>query len=98
MPNNEDFNIKELANYNDYLFLMAYDEHYSSSVPGPVSSQKWIEKMLDETAQNVPSNKIILSIAGYGYDWSDGNEGSTVTYQQALATAKQYDADIDFDN
>lgn len=98
MPNDEDFNVKELSKYNDYLFLMAYDEHYSSSVPGPVSSQKWIEKVLDETAQNMPSNKIILCFAGYGYDWSEGNEGATITYQQALATAKQFDAAIDFDN
>ena len=98
MPDNEDFNLKELANYNDYLFLMAYDEHYSTSVPGPVSSQKWIEKMMDQTAQSVPSGKIILSIAGYGYDWSAGNEGTSITYQQALATAKQFNATIDFDN
>ena len=29
MPDDdEDYNIKELAANNDYLFLMAYDEHY----------------------------------------------------------------------
>ena len=98
MPDNEDYNIKSLSQYNDYLFLMAYDEHYSTSVAGPVSSQKWIEKMLDQTARSVPSQKIILSIAGYGYDWPKNNEATTVTYQQALAVAKQYNATIHFDN
>ena len=98
MPENEDYNLKELANSNDYLFLMAYDEHYSTSVPGPVSSQKWIEKMLDETVQSLPSNKIILSIAGYGYDWPQGDAATTITYQQTLATAKQFAASIHFDN
>jgi cellulose synthase/poly-beta-1,6-N-acetylglucosamine synthase-like glycosyltransferase/spore germination protein YaaH/peptidoglycan/xylan/chitin deacetylase (PgdA/CDA1 family) len=98
IPEDEDYNVKELANYNDYLFLMAYDEHYGSSVPGPVSSQKWIEKMLDEAAANIPSNKIILSLAAYGYDWPDGDEASTVTYQQAIATAKQFNATIKFDD
>ncbi len=98
MPDNEDFNLKELVKYNDYLFLMAYDEHYSTSVPGPVSSQKWIEKMMDETAQSLPPEKIILSIAGYGYDWPEGDAATTITYQQALATAKQFNATIDFDN
>ncbi|TWI85488.1 poly-beta-1,6 N-acetyl-D-glucosamine synthase [Lacibacter cauensis] len=98
MPDNNDFNLSLLATYNDYLVLMAYDEHYSSSVPGAVSSQRWIEKMLDKTAAEVSPQKIILGIAGYGYDWKEQQEAATITYQQALATAKQYNAVIDFNN
>ena len=60
MPNDADFNVKELAKYNDYIVLMAYDEHYSTSVAGPVCSQRWIEKVLDENAAVIPSEKIIL--------------------------------------
>lgn len=97
MSSNEDFNLKELAKYNDYLFLMAYDEHYNSSVPGSISSQKWIESILDETAKEIPSEKIILCFAGYGYDWQQDSEGITVTYQEALSNAKQYKASIKFD-
>ena len=37
-------------------------------------------------------------MAGYGYDWAEGEEGETVTYQQALANAKQYRSAISFDN
>lgn len=98
MADNEDFNIKELAKYNDYMFLMAYDEHFSGSVPGDISSQKWIERVLDETAKEIPSNQIVLCFAGYGYDWQQGKEGVTVTYQEALSNAKLYHADIDFNN
>lgn len=98
MPDNTDFNIKELSKYNDYIVLMAYDEHYSSSIPGSVSSQQWIEKELDEAASDIPSSKIILGIACYGYDWREKTEATTLTYQQALANAKQYNAVIDFDN
>jgi peptidoglycan-N-acetylglucosamine deacetylase len=98
MASNEDFNVKELAKYNDYMFLMAYDEHYSGSVAGDVSSQKWIESVLDETAKEIPENKIILCFAGYGYDWQKGKEGVTVTYQEALSNAKLYKAKIDFNN
>ena len=98
MASNEDFNIKELAKYNDYMFLMAYDQHYSGSVPGDISSQKWIESVLDETAKEIPENKIILCFAGYGYDWQQSKEGVTVTYQEALSNAKLYSAKINFDN
>ncbi|RYG06095.1 MAG: glycosyltransferase [Chitinophagaceae bacterium] len=98
MANDEDFNPKELSRYNDYVFLMAYDEHYSTSVPGSVSGQQWIEKVLDETAKEIPSEKIILCIAGYGYDWQAGQSATTVSYQEALTNAKQYNAGIKFDN
>ena len=76
---NEDFHIAQLNNYNDYLFLMAYDQHYTTSVPGAVSDQRWIEKQLDEVAKVVPSDKIILCMAAYGYDWPDGDEAGTLT-------------------
>ncbi len=98
MPANEDFNVKALSEWNDYMFLMAYDEHFSSSVPGPLCSQRWIEKAVDEVAGSVPSEKIILCLAAYGYDWPDHTEATTLTYQQALANAKVNNAVIDFDN
>lgn len=98
MPEDDDFNVKELSKYNDFIFLMAYDEHYGTSTPGPVCSQQWIEKALDETANEIPSEKIILALAGYGYDWPASTEATTITYQQALAGARQYQATIYFDN
>ena len=62
MPNDEDFNVKELAKYEDYIFLMAYDQHWDESVPGPISDQKWIEKVTDEIAKKIPPSKIVLAI------------------------------------
>lgn len=98
MPHDADFNVKRLQAYNDYMFLMAYDEHFATSVPGSVSGQQWIEKVLDETASDVPTDKLIVCVAGYGYDWPRHMEGTTVTYQQALAGGRQYNATIQFDN
>lgn len=98
MPDDDDFNIKKLSQYNDYMFLMAYDEHYSGSIPGDISSQKWIERTLDQTAKEIPSNKIILCFAGYGYDWQQGSQATTITYNEAISLAKQYGATIKFNN
>ncbi|MBS1919137.1 MAG: glycosyltransferase [Bacteroidetes bacterium] len=98
MPDNEDFHVNHLARYNDYLFFMAYDQHYTSSIPGPVSEQRWIEKEVDKLARDVPSEKIVLCMAAYGYDWPDGGDAETLTYQQALSLAKEFHATIDFDN
>ncbi|TDW47274.1 poly-beta-1,6 N-acetyl-D-glucosamine synthase [Flavobacterium sp. 270] len=98
MASDDDFNIKALAKYNDYVFLMAYDEHYAESIPGDISSQKWIERIVDKTAKEIPSDKIILCIAGYGYDWQEKQQGETVSYDQAIAIAKQHNAVIKFND
>ena len=94
------YNYKNLALYNDYLFLKAFDEHSSLTKSGSICSQKWIEENVDRLARNVPASKIILDIADYGYDWSSKITDSTetLTYQQALVTARESDAVVDFDN
>ncbi len=97
-PFNEDYDYKALSKYNDYLFLMAYDEHYSDGKPGDISSQKWMEAATDEMAKVVPAKKIILGIAGYGYDWPQKGTAEDVTYQEALTTARESEAEVDFDN
>lgn len=97
MPFDEDYDYGALADYSDYLVVMAYDEHSNDSDPGPVSDQRWIEGALSEITRNVPDKKIVLALAGYGYDWPKGAQGENLTYQEALVRAKQNGARIDFD-
>ncbi|HXB07197.1 MAG TPA: polysaccharide deacetylase family protein [Puia sp.] len=100
IPFNEDYNVQQLSKFNDYVFLMAYDQYSDNSGPGPIAHQKWIEGAVDAAVKNIPESKLILCLAGYGYDWRLGKEMSsrTVSYQQALFTARDNDAKIDFDN
>jgi spore germination protein YaaH len=90
-PFNDDFNIVQLAKYNDYLFLMAYDEHNNDTSPGPISSQQFISNALKEMTKNISreqiAGKVILCVAGYGYDWPIKKKGVTVSYQRALHIA-----------
>jgi hypothetical protein len=69
IPFNEDYNFKALSKYNDYLILMAYDEHHTETKAGPICSQRWIQAALDKMDNQVAPEKIILGMAGYGYDW-----------------------------
>lgn len=99
-PFNDDFNIPELARYNDYLFLMAYDEHNEDTGPGPVSSQRFIDSALRIMKKNMSAaqvaDKVILCIAGYGYDWTAKKKAVTVSYQQAVNTAWENHIKIDY--
>ncbi|MBV9986648.1 MAG: glycosyltransferase [Chitinophagaceae bacterium] len=99
IPFNEDYNFKALSNYNDYLILMAYDEHHAETKPGPIGSQRWIQAALDKMDNQVAPEKIILGMGAYGYDWKEkSNKVSTFSYYQALANARESDAVVDFDN
>lgn len=99
---NDDYDYAALSNYNDYIILMAYDQFNDASSPGPVSSQKWIEQKVDEAAKKIDPKKIILGIAGYGYNWTKYEDGKTevesITYDEAINLAKIKNAPIDFDN
>ena len=103
IPFNEDYDYKALSKYNDFIFIMAYDEFSGGSKPGPIAEQKWIEAAVDDAVKKIPSGKIILNLAAFGYDWPkldepDPNEVPVLTYQNALSTAKEVQAKIDFDD
>jgi peptidoglycan-N-acetylglucosamine deacetylase len=102
-PFNQDYNFKELSAYNDYVILMAYDQFSDGTGPGPICHQKWIEGAVDDAIKKIPSEKLILALAGFGYDWKlDENDKvvsvAPISYQDALTLARSYDGKIKFDN
>lgn len=98
IPFNNDYNFTALQSYNDYLILMAYDEHSTNSKPGPIASQQWIEAAVDNVAKKVSADKIILGMPSYGYDWNINGKGSSISYQEALALARDNEEKPAFDN
>ena len=95
--------LKNFPNYNDYVILMAYDQFSDGTGPGPICHQKWIEGAVDDAIKKIPINKLILAVAGFGYDWKlDENDKvisvAPISYQDALTLARSYDGKIIFDN
>jgi cellulose synthase/poly-beta-1,6-N-acetylglucosamine synthase-like glycosyltransferase/spore germination protein YaaH/peptidoglycan/xylan/chitin deacetylase (PgdA/CDA1 family) len=99
---NDNYDYKKLSDYNDFIVLMAYDQYGHASGPGPISAQKWIEEALSWTARLINPEKIILGVAGYGYDWTKTEDGRdsirNVTYSEAVNKAKVLNATIDYNN
>jgi peptidoglycan-N-acetylglucosamine deacetylase len=82
------FDLKRLAQYNDYLIPMVYDEHYQSSEPGPVASEGWFEDQLERLSKLVPPEKTVIGIGNYGYDWAIGGRGAAeMTFGAVMAAA-----------
>ena len=95
-PTDDQVWYKELAPYYDFIFSMAYNEHYPDGEPGSISSLMFVEKALDDAMKEVPSEKVVLCVAGYGFDWPKGGVAKKVTYQNLISLAKEYEKDVHF--
>ena len=63
-----------LAEYADYLVLMAYDEHCQGGAAGPVASIEFVRKSLDYILESVSKDKVVLGMPLYGRFWKEGAE------------------------
>lgn len=79
----EHYGMQEVGNYVDYVIIMAYDEHYSSSkTAGSVASLPWVDKHMALALEKVPKEKLIMGMPFYTRRWAeethpDGNVSVT---------------------
>lgn len=92
------FNYAGLSKICDYLILMAYDQHWSSSEAGPVAAQDWFSALIRKRAREIPPDKLVIALGNYGYDWVDGKKsGDALSYQEAVTTASESEGQIVMD-
>jgi spore germination protein YaaH len=73
------FDRKALAESVDYVCLMTYDQHWSTSPKaGSTAELIWVEENLQKTLKEVPANKLLLGIPLYTRLWTvdSGSPGS----------------------
>jgi spore germination protein YaaH len=55
----------------DKIYIMAYDQHWSTSKPGPVASLPWCQDIIIYAMGEIPVEKLIMGIPLYGRVWRD---------------------------
>ncbi len=93
------FDYQTLATVNDFLIVMAYDEHWSESDAGPVASQPWYTAAIARRFSSLPASKIVVAVGNYGYDWlGKSHQGTEISYQEAMQTAKESEGVVGLDH
>ena len=97
VPIDDDWPYQTYANIVDYLLLMGYDEHWSTAKPGGIAGQHWFEQALDKRMRTLDPTHTIVALGGYGYDWVKGTPATSLSFQEAVLSARDSEANIVFD-
>jgi spore germination protein YaaH len=65
------YDYTRIAPIVDRMVIMAYDEHWSTSSPGPVASLPWCSRIVDYAKSTVEADKIVMGLPLYGRAWQD---------------------------
>ncbi len=81
---------EKIAPIVDRMIIMAYDEHWSTSSPGPVASLSWCSSVVDYTQGIVDNDKIVMGLPLYGRAWQDKRLARAMGFQnvQKIITEK----------
>jgi len=94
------YDYTKLADYADYLIIMAYDESYYGGPPGPVASYSFVSKSIEYALKKVSRDKIVLGIPFYGRYWNsnEGTGGNGISLINADFLIRKFNGTIHFDS
>ena len=86
------YDMRALAELNDYVIPMVYDEHFSAGAPGPIASMPWLRGQLQEVLMSLPAEKTVIGLGNFGYDWTLGSTRAAVEvgFSDVISRANQY--------
>lgn len=87
-----------LGPWVDYLALMTYDQHWQTGPPGPVAALWWVEESLRYAVARVPRTKLLLGLAGYGYDWGGVGPAEVLSAAEAERLAARHGTRLRWDD
>lgn len=84
----------------DYLIIMTYEWGYLYGPPMAVAPYSEVKKVLSYAVTEIPSEKILMGMPNYGYDWTlpyqSGRPANILSINEAVRRAANVGATIDF--
>lgn len=71
----------------DYLVVMLYDQHWSTSPPGPIATPDWVRMALGRRVAESGAAHLVAALPIYGYQWPAAGPGVPIGFEQARRLA-----------
>lgn len=78
----------------DATVVMAYDQCWATSTPGPVAGVDWLAASQGSRRAGLPPARTIVALGSYAYDWPDGGPAKALSIAAAEALAQAHGAPI----
>ena len=89
-----DWPIKALQDAGATVVLMAYDQCWANSTPGPIAGDDWFGPTLSARMQGLEASKTVIALGSYAYDWPKGMPAKVLSVDQALQLAHDNNATV----
>jgi len=85
------YDYSRIAPLVDRIVIMAYDEHWSGSAPGPIASLPWCAQVVDYAESAIANDKIVMGLPLYGRAWQDKKLAKALRFEsvQEILAEKQ---------
>lgn len=77
----------DLADDVDAVVLMAYDQCWATSHPGPIAADAWLKANLTAKLGSRDPKRYVVALASYAYDWPQGGKATVVSAAKARQIA-----------
>lgn len=85
------YNHKEEGIFADYIVIMGYDEHHSTSeVAGSVASMGFVRQGIEDMLSMVPKEKVINGIPLFTRVWATDSNGIVESFNSGMTEARGY--------
>jgi spore germination protein YaaH len=71
----------------DYLLVMLYDQHWTTSAPGPLAAPDWVRAATALRVAEVGARHIVAALPLYGYRWPTTGPAAAVSFADAQRDA-----------
>ncbi len=85
---------RALAAIADALVVMLYDEHWSTSAPGPVATPLWVRRSLGQRVADIGASRIVAALPVYGYLWRGTQPATALGFDDARRAAAQASVEL----
>jgi hypothetical protein len=77
---NDPYDYEKVKPLVDRILIMAYDEHWGTSVPGPVASLEWCRRVAEYALSVIGPEKLVMGLPFYGRAWGHINPSRALVY------------------